>query len=177
MKHLNIYFDMDGVLAQYEKNAYNSYNPIALQHGSHYFQTVAPDKRAIDIFRACHNQCNTKILTVLNKEGSLFLEQYNDKRIWLESQSIPSNLLIPVMGEEKCDLITSTINTNLTKDYILIDDFNHNLECWRKAGGLAIKYLNGENSKDSYNGPIIDSRMSTEDVIKMIGILTNINLY
>lgn len=40
----------------------------------------------------------------------------------------------------------------LTPYDVLIDDFNTNLEDWKEKGGTAIKYLNGENSRESWNG-------------------------
>lgn len=36
--------------------------------------------------------------------------------------------------------------------HILIDDFNPNLRNWEAAGGTAVKYINGLNSPESFNG-------------------------
>ena len=51
---------------------------------------------------------------------------------------------------------------------VLIDDYNKNLEDWREHGGLAVKYLNGINSADSFSGPIIDQMMSADDIVDML---------
>ena len=39
---------------------------------------------------------------------------------------------------------------NLTKDMVLIDDYNRNLNSWINAGGTGVKYLNGENSDSGH---------------------------
>lgn len=59
----------------------------------------------------------------------------------------------------------------LNKDLILIDDFNGNLLEWEKAGGVAIKYINGVNSESSWNGLKVRSDSVVEDVVAIMDIL------
>ena len=83
---MNVFFDMDGVLAQYERTAYEKPDFLWKKTGSHYFSTVKPDQKAIDLFNLCQKEpgTNTFILTSVLNNGPICLEQITDKMAWIQ---------------------------------------------------------------------------------------------
>ena len=79
----------------------------------------------------------------------------SDKVTWLNNcvPEIDTNTQLLIADSDKAEtiMVLQQLKT-LTKDMILIDDFNPNLKAWRAAGGTAIKYLNGINTKESWDG-------------------------
>jgi 5'(3')-deoxyribonucleotidase len=122
-------------------------------------------------------KCKIKILTSVSNKGSLFLEQANDKIEWLhefcpfidtDTQFIATASNKRALVEAISSNCNQSIFPNFGINHILIDDFNKNLEDWRNAGGTAIKYINGINDPDSYNGLILDIYMSSDDIVELI---------
>lgn len=154
----NYYFDMDGVLAVYDRNAYIGQNPIWLQKNQHYFKNCKPDVKMLDLaykiyMHCCESDDNLYILTSLPVNGSIFNEQFHDKIQWI-AKWMPyidiSHVLISVTS--KRDAVEYINNHTLSVNDILIDDYNKNLTDWHNAGGTAIKYCNGINSPESFDG-------------------------
>ena len=52
----------------------------------------------------------------------------------------------------KNDAVEYIKDHELTRDDILIDDYNKNLTEWSQKGGTSIKYCNGINNPDSFEG-------------------------
>ena len=181
MSKIKIYFDMDGVLARYDRHAYEGEYPAYKQMGGHYFRNVMPDARMVQLLETAEKrpeefECN--VITTLNNHGGLFLEQYRDKLEWLgehvEGMTFDVNgNFIPIIGSKR--RVASWLKRNRL-DYmdVLIDDFNPNLRDWQEHGGLAVKYLNGINSP-SFDGPMITTDMSSEDILEMLRILSRVN--
>ena len=171
MKKPRIYFDMDGVLARYERHAYKGDNPLYLNTNKHYYKNVPKDERMSPVFKAIitNTDVNTFVLSSLSKIGSGFIYQKHDKSDWLETHypMFDLNNFIPVMAEKRT-IAEYLTGRPLTVTDILVDDYNHNLQAWKDAGGTAIKYINGENSVESFDGPIIDTEMSTTDIYEML---------
>lgn len=195
------YFDMDGVLAVYDRAGYlpasAGETPAYLKPG--YFCNRAIDERACYAFLRMlyENQYDTpehtiRCLTTVSSTGSLFVQQYHDKNKWLyqmfqhmkkrypedflikqDKHFLESNKQIIVPAVTNKHQIVDTLNgKSLNLNQILIDDYNENLIEWKKAGGLAIKYLNSINSPDSWNGPCIDPDMSANDIIDFLKCLS-----
>lgn len=181
---INLYFDMDGVLAKYDRHAYEErigQGPMYKQLGGHYFRNVAPDDRALDLLETAlkyPGEFEVNIITTLTNLGGVFMEQHADKLQWL-AENVKSHVFrdgidfIPVIGSKR--RIASWLKRDIL-DYqdILIDDYNPNLEDWWEHGGLAVKYLNGINSP-SFSGPMITTDMSSEDILEMLRILSRAN--
>ena len=148
-----ICFDMDGVLAIYERDAYDGDNPRYIQPG--YFRTCKPDKRAIELLRQCMDMLplDTFITTGVRKDYRN--QMIIDKIYWI-SEYIPEfdigTRFIANSEMDKSALFEHLRMSSLNRYDILIDDYNPRLYNWTMRGGTAIKWLNNVNSESSWNG-------------------------
>ena len=168
--HVNYYFDMDGVLALYDRKAYQGDDPIFLKPGKHYFRSLPRDEIAWMIFNYLNSHAeelnaSVYILTSL-PGGDIFNEHFHDKILWLHEQ-FPNirieQILISVTN--KNDTVKYIKNRSLQKRDILIDDFNRNLNQWLKSGGTAIKWCNTINDPYSFSGPRCNLKASFRDTL------------
>ncbi len=166
MNNTTIFVDMDGVIAKYDRHAYDRNNgPIPgvalFEHEeSHYFLSCEPDPKGILLLETMIAAKNTDVF-ILTTVAEHIPWAADDKKKWLRTYC-------PKIDVERQLIITSSDKTEIAKakmtsgqlsdKTILIDDFNKNLLAWHKAGGKAIKYLNGINSPDSWKGEIYDGR-------------------
>lgn len=168
---MTIYFDMDGVLVKYDRSAYQGQEPLFTVKGGRYFRKLEPDERAVRAFQLLsQREQPLRILSSLTNIGSIFLEQYADKKAWI-AEHLPGfeneDTFIPAITNKR-NIAEFMLKRKLTINDVLIDDYNPNLDEWRNNGGLAIKYLNGINSADSFSGPIIDLDMTPEQIVDML---------
>lgn len=176
---LIVYIDMDGVLVQYERAAYTGPDPQYCRPGFHYFRHLKPDYKMIATIEKLQKnpKVEVKILTSVSNIGSLFLEQTEDKILWLnkhcpfidtDTQFIASASSKRAIAEALCTTSKVPVFQNFGINHILIDDYNKNLEDWTSAGGTGIKYINGLNDPTSYKGLILDSNMTSDDITNLI---------
>ena len=176
MTHKNYYFDMDGVLAVYDREAYKGSDPIWLRKNEHYFRSCNPDKKILALADRLYRHCqfsgdNLYILTSLPINGAIFNEQFHDKIQWLHKWTPYidiENILISVTS--KRDAVEYINNHQLTKNDILVDDYNKNLIDWDAAGGTAVKYCNGINSPDSFGGIKLFQDETVESMLNKLKI-------
>lgn len=186
---IHIYFDMDGVLAKYDRNAYmedpETHERLFETKNKHYFRYVPADDKMTNVLfhltDEIHHQksgidIKTHVISTLSKKSSAFIEQYDDKVAWLRDniKNFPTEEFYPALGEKR-DIAVLIRGKKLNTTDILIDDYNVNLKSWRDAGGTAIKYLNGVNSAESWDGPYIDQAMSSSEIIRMLEVLARAN--
>lgn len=174
---MNIYFDMDGVLAIYEPDAYIQPHPKFMRLNEHYYRSVKPDELMTHLFNQlclCKHH-KTYILTSVSTPLDIRSEQVIDKIQWLERYcpQIDIDNQFIVAATDKRDTI-SAIGISSPSD-ILIDDFNRNLNHWKTVGGTAVKYCNGINSPDSFSGPKIYNTMKLHEIAKILNIEGDIN--
>lgn len=156
---IHTFWDLDGVIFQYERSAYVGANPPYAMPG--YFRNRALDKRAYSILELMRDNDNIEGIHILSRGATRLNPKQrkgviNDKKInvandipWIN----PRDVIIT--ERSKVDEAVRFLGRPLCATDILIDDFNENLKTWAAAGGSAIKYLNGLNSMDSYLGPKI----------------------
>lgn len=159
-ENLTVFIDMDGVLAKYDRYAYDKNNGpepgIALfEHkNSHYFRHCTPDNNAIEILNMLLSQNNIAVF-ILTTVADHIQWAIDDKTQWLNQHCPkidPTSQLITA-SSDKTEIIKAIRKTKtLDSSMILIDDFNKNLMQWASSGGTAIKYLNGINSPESWTG-------------------------
>lgn len=153
----NYYFDMDGVVALYDKSAYTGKNPKFLRKNEHYFLNLEPDRKMLEVIDNLYQKSrytgnHIYLLTSISMNGAIFNEHFHDKILWA-SKWLPylsiESILISVTS--KRNAVEYIKDHKLSQNDILIDDYNKNLKEWNEAGGTAVKYLNGINSAKSYS--------------------------
>lgn len=166
-----VIFDLDGVIANYDRDAYKGENPAYLNSG--YFENIQPDSRAVNALRTLNersDKLNCRVLvksTLSSNDGNVALMQAHEKHVWLQKNcgflDVDKQLILLPFPEQTVEIDDSyTLKQTgtsllldrlfesqydrLTSVNILIDDYNKNLTEWTKLGGLGIKYNNGLNS-------------------------------
>lgn len=137
------FIDIDGTLSEYISKEY----PWWLE--KEIFRDLPPQWEVINaVKKLIENGNEVYIITAYHKHTPQVKE---DKIYWL-NKFLPKvkedHMIFTFCGENK----TSYVPGGIKPTDILLDDFNRNLENWRDEGGLAIKLLNGLNSKESWNG-------------------------
>lgn len=137
MKKMEIWFDMDGVLANFEKEP-NAVDRFAVEKG--FFYRLKPIRK------------NVRFIRYLIKKGynvniiSASPNRHADKckRLWLKKY-VPElhshKIVLCRNSDKKSDFVENIKNT------ILIDDYSQNLIDWKNKGGNVIKFLNNYDSK------------------------------
>lgn len=183
------YFDMDGVIAEYNWDCFTGDEPPYLTKGSHCYQNLNADVKAIEVMTKLHERKKpVAVLTNPTNLGHLYVEQVRDKIKWL-NQYVEwldiSTQFIAIPGSKRniIQMIRKPKHQPITIRDILIDDWNPNLNAWNKAGGLALKYCNGVNSPNpnnphtSYEGLHITMDMSVEDILELLIMLESTHTY
>lgn len=189
---INYYFDMDGVTAIYERNAYPPLSEIYKQPGSHYYKKVKPDEKMIKVIKILYenqmqnpDDTNSKskyhlgILSTLTPRGDIYMEQAGDKTEWIHKHmsfaKIPSpRFSIHFAGSNKNYIGEALSPDNkLRRTDILIDDYNKNLKAWEEMGGTAVKYCNGLNHAESWGGFCITRDMEVDDIVEFLEQIAN----
>lgn len=189
---MNYYFDMDGVLIIYDPEAYKGENPKYRQLGIHYFRNLPVDEKMIEVCNILYKDSKRHwkyrhdkiyIVTSVQREGDLFLEHAQDKYFSVKSH-LPwfkrkYFIVLPATGSKR-DIVASIKRTHagvtfagrdLEAHDVLLDDYNPNLNGWDEGGGMALKYLNGFNSPDSFKGMLITQNMSAQDIVDLLHFL------
>ena len=164
-KRNRFYFDMDGVLAVWDK-----FSTKADTHVVGYFL-----KRALDFFikeiilRLIAAGEEVIMLTAVYTDG----KAAEEKRTWLNQMGLAHVPMIAVpYGSPKHLFIDADPNVN----HILIDDYTVNLKEWVMRGKnfVAVKFLNGINgTKGTWFGPVFSRAMSAEAVVYMLQHITD----
>lgn len=135
-----IFFDMDGVLAEYRQVPVEEY----LRKG--YFAELAPRAEALQALADLAQDPRYEVHTL----SAVFAENpyaEGEKREWLQ-RHLPEQALRNLTslfcfcGESKADAVPGGVRPT----DILIDDHNANLLDWQRQG-IAIKMLNGINDR------------------------------
>lgn len=138
---MRVFFDMDGTLAKWgtissEKDLYKQ----------GYFLNRVPEEWLISELRLLH-LCGVEEFIVTNylKNSSY---AYEEKVEWIK-RHIPEirkeHCIYVPYGENKAQYVMKSENIQLQYDDILIDDHSPVLFAWERAGGTAIKHMNGIN--------------------------------
>lgn len=185
---LNYYIDQDGVLNIYERCAYLGDNPKWLIPNTNYFRKVEPNKKIIQVFKRLNDEMvykksnpkeyplhvdNLYVLTTLRSNSDIFFEHLEGKKLWMKDHCPNFDLQkgFKIAFDSKSKTAEAIKGSKLTLKDVLIDDFNPNLIDWRDAGGLAIKYLNGINSRLSFDGLHIEENMDIDKIQKFLSTI------
>ena len=147
-----IYFDMDGVLANFDKglidicgitpqnqatksDAYDDMMWGKVREAGHYYDMLEPLEDGIKVFNYLYEKYGDKceILSAIPKPKRGIVTAKEDKINWVRrliSKDIKANI---VMREEKKNYVKGP-------GYILIDDLEKNIKEWNEEGGNGIVF-------------------------------------
>lgn len=176
---VRIYFDMDGVIAKYDRWAYvpgdNGKMPFE-DLNAHYFRTLKPDEKMLKVLSemversgALDSNYEVFILSKLSRDPDLYKGQHLDKTKWLKEHA-PSFPLknFYTTTDSKADIAAEIAGRELDRVDVLIDDYNGNLEEWEQRGGLGVKYINGINSENSFSGNKIRKIHTANEIVSIL---------
>lgn len=169
-KKATICCDMDGVLAEWEVGCpyEKTWEPGYFLHRD--LEVSVRD--AMLLLMDAGFDCMA--LSAAYEEGTA----RNDKDAWLNNNGLEKmpRMFVPC-GHNKADFINSENGVT----YILLDDYNFNLNAWdgiNKDGGkfIAVKFLNGINgTSDAWNGRTISHRSSGEIIAHTLADIAVMN--
>ena len=144
------FFDMDGVLFKFD-NTLTSLEPL---YEEGYFKNLPTHRLVVHCLQEMLMEDPEQVYILSHYIDSPFAEQ--EKREILQD-IFPSldmhNVILVPYGESKTDYVPIRVKEN---DF-LIDDYTYNLECWRDAGGYAIKFVNTINDRhESWKGSKVE---------------------
>lgn len=150
MKELKVFFDMDGVLAEYQEDI------VEHMHKDGYFKALPANKKAIKFVKDLEDVPGIR-LYILSKTPNVDAPSAKkDKMVWLNvylPEFPKENILIQDgrTGKHKGEFLREKLGDGFIKEgyNILIDDYTKNLVDWETTGEnfIALKALNGVNNK------------------------------
>lgn len=152
---MNIYFDMDGVLAKWNADASLE---DTFERG--YFRKREVEWKIKKVIRELYDEgYPVHILTAAYVEGTAV----SDKMAWLDKQElgdIPA--IMAAYGSRKSDFVPGG-------RHILIDDFTRNLFEWEEDGHVGVKFYNGINGTHGHwGGYSIDRNQTPQQMATII---------
>lgn len=145
-----IYFDMDGVLADFNRGVLELCNIrlgpydeqteeqddemwAAIRKIDHFYDKLSPMPGGLTLFRAVYEkyQDRCEILTGIPKEKRGIVTAGEDKIAWAHRVLTPHIVVNVVYAEDKKNLCTGP-------DCVLIDDLKRNIRMWEDCGGTGI---------------------------------------
>ncbi|MGN0363403.1 MAG: hypothetical protein ACI4ET_11240 [Bilifractor sp.] len=153
----HIYFDMDGVLADFDRGVRELCQMEPVEQGSgkkaddalwtavakvdHFYDRLEPKAGAVGMFQALYRKFGNKceILTGISKPHRHILNAGEDKTNWVHRLLGPDVKVHIVYREEKPDYCKG-------KDDILIDDYPKNIREWKEIGGTGILFESPEKT-------------------------------
>ncbi|MCR5219465.1 MAG: hypothetical protein K6E31_00515 [bacterium] len=158
---MKIYFDMDGVLADFESGVrelcgmepqkQGRQTPeqddlmfAAMREVGHFYGKLRPFPEAVALLHeilATLGPEHVAILTGVPKPGRNIPEASEDKKEWIRRHVALSLEVNTVLRRDKIRFAGS-------RDHILIDDYSANINAWEKAGGTGICHISAETTRN-----------------------------
>ena len=156
-RYMRIYFDMDGVLADFARGIreFAGFNPAvqgesnekpddlvwdAVRSTDHFYDRLEPIPGSFELFRELFEKYgeDCQILSAVPKPKRNIPEAGDDKRKWVARLLSPDVKVNIVLRKEKQGYCTG-------QDSILIDDYDKNIKEWIKMGGSGILFTTSED--------------------------------
>ncbi|MBE6129039.1 MAG: hypothetical protein E7185_07170 [Erysipelotrichaceae bacterium] len=158
MEFKKIYFDMDGVLADFDRGVREllGFEPMSQEnhtreyddklftaireHGDFYAQLEVIDESLL-LFNELYSQYGGEVVEILtgvpNPKREIF-EATGNKIDWVR-RYMPEGVVVNALARKE------KVKFCLGPEYILIDDFSLNIREWKKAGGTGILYTGADD--------------------------------
>ena len=157
-----IYFDMDGVLADFgrgvrellhmkfysqDEKRPNSYYDLLfkeIQEYKSFYQDLIPIPQGMDLFNFLYNKLgkdHVEILTAIPNPKRNILNAAQNKIDWCRKY-LPDVVVNIALRKEKINFVKS-------KSSILIDDYTKNIDSWNKMGGTGILFTPEKDMKSA----------------------------
>lgn len=158
MKKINLFVDMDGVLAEQQNDL------IDFMFDKDFFLNRPPVHTMLEVVKKLEEKYNVYILTSV--VGNEHCEP--EKGLWLDKylpEIKKENRLYVPAGKIKADFVNEKLDVKNSAS-ILFDDFTENLKTWSFPGAIPVKVLNGLNNNfgtwvdngglyiDAYESPV-----------------------
>ena len=153
---IKIYFDMDGVLANFAKGIreFGGFDPAVqgesneklddqiwdiVRSTEHFYDRLEPIPGALELFRSLYHKYgdDCQILSAVPKPKRNIPEAGDDKRRWVARLLSPGIRVNIVLRKEKPDYCTGPKS-------ILIDDYDKNIKEWETMGGTGILFTSAD---------------------------------
>lgn len=155
MKIPKIYFDLDGVCANFEKMAAETlkvpyWNPHDDTHWEiwdkipHMFYTLEPLEDGIRLYNYVVNRVgleNVEFLTAVPDPTGLLYTAAADKEKWVHAH-VDDKVVVNTVQGGKNKIRWLVDNPGA----ILIDDYDRNIKLWNEHGGIGIKHVDFEST-------------------------------
>ena len=155
MKIKKIYFDMDGVLADFNRGVKElcGLDPLnqekkteadddvmweAIKNVDHFYARLELMPGALEMFRSLYEKYDVEILSGIPKPKRGILTAGEDKIFWAHRMLDPNLKVNIVYREEKKNYVTGP-------DCVLIDDLQKNIKEWTESGGTGILFTSAED--------------------------------
>ncbi len=158
MKIRKVFFDMDGVLADFNRGvaelcrfeppvSYESKTPeydaqlwAHIRQTPHFYGRLEPVDGSLELFAKTRNGFDTvEILTGIPKPDKGVVTAAQDKREWVQRFIGADVAVHTVMREEKPLFCTGN-------NCVLIDDLASNIRAWEAAGGRGILFTDAQSA-------------------------------
>ena len=161
MKIEKIYFDMDGVLADFNRgilefcdrmpvnqsrctDAEDDAQWDAVREVSHFYDKLQPMPGALELFNELREKYNCEILTKIPKKRRGIKNAGEDKVNWVH-RLISEEIVVTVAQDEDKKIYCKG------SGHILVDDYDQNISDWNDAGGTGILFTTSEEVKIKIN--------------------------
>lgn len=155
-----IYFDMDGVLVDFNRGQ-EEILKIDIVHQDHkkpgdddllfskmreydhYYLMLKPIEGSLSLFNKVYEKYGGKcrILTGVPKANRGIINASSDKKAWVEKYLSKEIIVNTVLRKEKVQFVKG-------RGSILIDDFSKNIKEWREAGGTGIRFISAKETEE-----------------------------
>ena len=167
-KDFRLFFDMDDTLTDFSKGDSEF---LTKMYEEGYFLDLKPFPFLNEVNKIAAF-CPENIFIISACLQTPFCRK--EKTEWLKKNlpaAMKENILFTRVGKAKHNFVKWKLHRKIDKYDILIDDYSKNLIEWENAGGTAIKFKNGFNTKDPSKYKYIISNFS--ELLDVITIIRN----
>ena len=164
MKITKIYFDMDGVLVDFDKGVKEilGLEPVKQEYHTkefddelfgrmkeevNFYRNLDAIDDSVDFFNDLYDRYGPEVVEVLTgipnpKRG---IDAAGDDKVAWVKKYLPEDVIVHLVQRK------DKKNYCKGKDYILIDDFSANTKEWEKAGGTAILFTDADSTRKQFH--------------------------